>query len=189
MVSLIDTEKMAQEIDALRPLCDYLAVSMHWGNEYELKASAVQEKLSVFLSEHKVDLIIGHHPHVLQPMVILPRTDGGKTVCYYSLGNFASAHVTPDKNLILGGLMYLKLKKEDGKVSLEETGLIPVITHYEKDITGFKIYPLHEYEDDLAAKHWKSIGDKEMTSEYYHKIAGGLFGTALMLRNPFASIE
>jgi poly-gamma-glutamate synthesis protein (capsule biosynthesis protein) len=189
MVSLIDTEKMAREIDALRSLCDYLAVSMHWGNEYETEASAAQEKLSVFLADHKVDLIIGHHPHVLQPMVILPRADGGKTICYYSLGNFASAHVTSDKNLLLGGLMYLKLKKEDGKVSLEETGLIPVITHYEKNLTGFKIYPLHEYSDDLASKHWKRAGDKEMTRGYYHKIANGLFGAALMLRNPFTSIE
>jgi poly-gamma-glutamate synthesis protein (capsule biosynthesis protein) len=189
MVSLIDTEKMAREIDALRPLCDYLAVSMHWGNEYELASSAAQEKLSAFLADHKVDVIIGHHPHVLQPMVILPRSDGGKTICYYSLGNFVSAHVTPDKNLILGGLMYLKLKKEDGKVSLEKTGLIPVITHYEKDLTGFKIYPFHEYSEELAARHWKRTDDKEMTRAYYQKIANDLFGAALMSRNPFASIE
>ncbi|AEF80267.1 CapA family protein [Leadbettera azotonutricia] len=189
MVSLIETEKMAQEIDAIRPLCDFLAVSMHWGIEYELEASAAQEKLSAFLAEHNVDVIIGHHPHVLQPMVVLPRADGGKTICYYSLGNFASAHVTSDKNLLLGGLMYLRLKKENGTLSLEETGLIPVITHYEKDLTGFKIYPLSEYSDDLAAKHWKRAGDEEMTYEYYYKMTDGLFGTALMLRNPFASIE
>jgi poly-gamma-glutamate synthesis protein (capsule biosynthesis protein) len=162
---------------------------MHWGNEYELAASADQEKLRIFLSEHKVDIIIGHHPHVLQPMVILPRADGGETICCYSLGNFASAHVTADKNLLLGGLLYLKLKKENGKLSREEIGIIPVITHYEKNLTGFKIYPLHEYSDDMAARHWKRPGDKEMTCEYYYKLANDLFGAALILRNPFTAIE
>jgi poly-gamma-glutamate synthesis protein (capsule biosynthesis protein) len=189
MVSLIDTEKMAREINAIRPLCDFLAVSMHWGIEYELAASEAQEKLAVFLAEHKVDLIIGHHPHVLQPMAILPRPDGGKTICYYSLGNFTAAHVTPDKNILLGGLMYVKLKKESEKTSLEDAALIPIITHYEKNFTGFKIYPLHEYSEGLAAKHGKKAEDKDMAYDYFYKTANGIFGAALLNRNPFASIE
>jgi poly-gamma-glutamate synthesis protein (capsule biosynthesis protein) len=186
LVSLADTDKMAEEIDKLRESCDFLVVSMHWGNEYEQKPSAAQEKLAAFLAGRKVDLVIGHHPHVLQPMTKIRRPDGGDMVVYYSLGNFASAHAMPDKPVLMGGLMYIKLKKIGQSIQIESHALIPLINHYEKNFTGFKIYPLGEYTEELAEKHWKRAGDSGMKREYFLKAAEDLFGKNLMLRNPFA---
>ena len=83
LVSLADIEIMEKEIDALRPLCDFLVVSMHWGEEYQYDYSKNQEKLAAFLAEHNVDLVIGHHPHVIQPVEYIARPDGGNMLCFY----------------------------------------------------------------------------------------------------------
>jgi poly-gamma-glutamate synthesis protein (capsule biosynthesis protein) len=186
IVSIIEQAKMAAEIKALRPLCDYLVVSMHWGEEYQPDYNKEQEKLAAFLAEQQVDLVIGHHPHVLEPLVIMKRSDGGAMPVFYSLGNFISAQTLPLKDVLLGGLMYVRLKKIDEEISIEEIGLIPVITHFDASLSGFSIYPLHEYTEELAAKHWKRRrGDSEMTSDYFIKKAGEMFGPALILENPF----
>jgi len=181
LVSLAEQKKMAAEIDTLRPLCDYLVVSMHWGDEYRLDYSKKQEKLAAFLAEHRVDLVIGHHPHVLQPLVIMKRPDGGYMTIFYSLGNFLSAHAQPVKEALLGGIMYVRLKKAGETINAEETGLIPIITHYNAQLSDFHIYPLQEYTEELAAKHWKRTDDREMTLDYFVHKARDLFGSALIL--------
>ncbi|MDR2151770.1 MAG: CapA family protein, partial [Helicobacteraceae bacterium] len=76
LVSLIDVKTMAKEIDELRALCDFLIVSMHWGEEYKHIPVKTQEKLAQFLADRKVDLVIGHHPHVLQTARWIEREDG-----------------------------------------------------------------------------------------------------------------
>jgi len=185
LVSLAERGKMAAEIRALRPLCDYLVVSMHWGEEYRLDYNREQERFAAFLADHRVDLVIGHHSHVLEPLVIMKRSDGGSMPVFYSLGNFLSAHAMPVKEALLGGLMYVKLKKIDKEISIEKIGIIPIITHYDANLSGFTIYPLHEYTEDLAAKHWKRSSDSEMTAAYFIKKARDMFGPALILGNPF----
>jgi poly-gamma-glutamate synthesis protein (capsule biosynthesis protein) len=186
IVSIIEQAKMAAEIKALRPLCDYLVVSMHWGEEYRLNYNKEQDKYAAFLAEQQVDLVIGHHPHVLEPLMIIKRSDGGVMPVFYSLGNFISAQTLPLKEVLLGGLMYARLKKIEETISIEEIGLIPVVTHFDAGMSGFTIYPLHEYTEDLAAKHWKRRrGDSEMTAGYFFKKARDMFGTALIMENPF----
>jgi poly-gamma-glutamate synthesis protein (capsule biosynthesis protein) len=186
IVSMIELEKMTAEIKALRPLCDYLVVSMHWGEEYRLSYTKEQERLAAFLAEQKVDLVIGHHPHVIEPMAIIRRSDGGSMPVFYSLGNFLSAHLTPIRETLLGGIMYVRLKKTKETISVEETGLIPVITHYDTSLKDFSVYPLHEYTEELAAKHWnRRKGDNKVTQAYFLKMAGDMFGPALLQKNPF----
>jgi len=185
LVSLAEPETMAAEISALRPLCDYLAVSIHWGEEYSEDANTYQEELAGFFADHSVDLVIGHHPHVLGPIDILNRSDGKNTVVFYSLGNFLSAHVSPIKEVFLGGLMYVKLKKTGDTVETEEIGLIPVITHYDFNRTVFGIYPLSEYSEELAEKHWRRFRDSELTHEFFIKKARDRYGSRLILDNPF----
>jgi poly-gamma-glutamate synthesis protein (capsule biosynthesis protein) len=133
-----------------------------------------------------VDLVIGHHPHVIEPMAVIRRSDGGSMPVFYSLGNFLSAHLTPIKETLLGGIMYVRLKKTGKKISVEETGLIPVITHYDASLKDISVYPLHEYTEELAAKHWnRRRGDNNVTAAYFLKIAHDVFGPALLNENPF----
>jgi poly-gamma-glutamate synthesis protein (capsule biosynthesis protein) len=183
LVSLINTEKMTAEINVLRPLCDFLIVSMHWGEEYLLiEPDAYQKRLAVFLSEQNVDLIIGHHPHVLQRVETLPRSDGGKTLCFYSLGNFVSHQ--REKERILGGIMLVTFTKEGDELSITNSGLIPVICHFEQGYRNTKVYPIYNYTEELFGKHLLKLWDKDINFNFFHSVLRRL-DTKIIMYNPF----
>lgn len=189
LVSLIDTEIMAREIDALRPLCDVLVVSMHWGEEYLSVPSDAQKKLAAFLAEHQVDLVIGHHPHVIQPIEYIARPDGKSMLCFYSLGNLISAQARLPT--LLGALAFIRIEKipagpgeTAAHIDFMEAGAIPVVTHYEKNYTNFRIYPLYTYTDELAAKHRVNQQKKELTMDYLTSLASAELGGKEILAMP-----
>ena len=194
LVSLINTEIMAKEIDALRPLCDFLVVSMHWGEEYQSGYNKDQETLAAFLAEHRVDLVIGHHPHVIQPVEYILRPDGAFMLCFYSLGNLISAQ--SQSPTLLGALAYIRIKRIPGpageasdSIVFAEAGAIPLVTHYEKDHTGFKVWPLYAYTAELLEKHWKnqekSATAAELTMEYLNGLAAKVLGDKEIRKSPF----
>ena len=150
-IALIDETKIQNDLAAIRPECDYLIVSMHWGNEYQTTESSYQNELAQLLCDGGADLIIGTHPHVLQPMKWLEREDGHKTLCAYSLGNFVSNQ--HKRATMLGGILEVELLfEEDGTLKeIASAGVIPTVTHYKKGY--YTIYQLSEYTDELAAEH------------------------------------
>jgi poly-gamma-glutamate synthesis protein (capsule biosynthesis protein) len=176
LVSLIDKNITAREIDALRPLCDYLIVSMHWGDEYDHTPTKRQEELAAFLAERRVDLVIGHHPHVLQEMRLVKRPDGGEMLVYFSLGNFVSAQNRLPT--LLGGMARITLVKQDGAVRFTKAALEPLITHYERGYTGFRVYRLGDYTEALAARHGSGVMDLNAL----RTLAGALYGGPLRER-------
>ena len=85
-VNRIDTLRMADDLGAIcRDSVDCVVVCIHWGNEYERHENATQRRLAGFLRRHGADLVVGHHPHVVQPY----EADSTHVVLY-SLGNFIS---------------------------------------------------------------------------------------------------
>lgn len=187
LVSMVNKEKMAEEISALRPLCDFLIVSMHWGDEYRLiEPNNYQKDLALFLAERNVDLIIGHHPHVLQYFEALSRPDGKETLCFYSLGNFASNQ--RGKERLLGALMLVTFVKEDTPqsqpaLSIIDSGLLPVVTHYDRGLVNTKIYPLYLYTDDLLKKHG-NLGAEKDIMDFFHSVVNSL-RIRLIMEDPF----
>lgn len=183
LVALINKEVMEREISELRPHCDILVVSMHWGNEFMHTVSKEQKELAAFLAEQKVDIIIGHHPHVTEPMDVLTRPDGGKLTVYYSLGDLLShtqSDFTPDT--ITGALAYMTIAKtttnDIASSVVESAGVIPVVCHYNYDRNiPFTAYPLWDYTNDLASKHYK----KNMTLDYLYKVARTVFEPARII--------
>ncbi len=97
-VSLIDRKAMAQEIKLAREKgAELVCVCVHWGIEYQLTEHPSQRSLADFLVEQGVDMIIGGHPHVIQPMKVVQNPATGKnTLVVYSLGNFISNMKTGD---------------------------------------------------------------------------------------------
>jgi poly-gamma-glutamate synthesis protein (capsule biosynthesis protein) len=184
LAALINESVMEKEIKNLRPLCDFLVVSMHWGTEYQHNISGEQRRLGRFLADNQVDLIIGHHPHVLEPYEFLDRPDGQKTLCFYSLGNFISAQTSGPTQL--GGLAYVKIKQHDNKIIFEEAGLIPVVNHYENGLSGFRVYPLYRYTEDLAKKHLLQLRGISMDAPSLKALAEEIIpGGNILLKNPF----
>ena len=178
LVSLINRKKMEEDITALRPLCDFLIVSMHWGDEYSGEPTPYQTGLAAFLAQHNVDLVIGHHPHVLQRFESLPRPDGKNTLCFYSLGNFA-AHQR-QKERILGAMMHVTFIKEGEELSIVDPALIPVVCHFDSNYSGTKVYPLYSYTEELLKNHRSRASDNTLTIDYFHSAVKGLHTKIIM---------
>ena len=108
--------KAANDIAKVRDLVDVVIVAMHWGTEYSLGISSSQEYIANYLAGLGVDLIIGSHPHVVEPVEYI---SNGKTFVIYSLGNFISAQVGIDR--LTGLMMEVTIKKVvdvDGKITV-----------------------------------------------------------------------
>jgi poly-gamma-glutamate synthesis protein (capsule biosynthesis protein) len=85
----LDAGPAAAEVRALRAQSDAVVVSLHWGDEYSRQPTARHRRIAEDLVAAGADLVIGHHPHVLQPMELV-EAGGRKGVVAYSLGNFIS---------------------------------------------------------------------------------------------------
>lgn len=173
-IALIDETKIQNDLAAIRPECDYLIVSMHWGNEYQTTESSYQNELAQLLCDGGADLIIGTHPHVLQPMKWLEGEDGHKTLCAYSLGNFVSNQ--HKRATMLGGILEVELLfEEDGTLKeIASAGVIPTVTHYKKG--HYTIYPLHEYTDELASEHGMQGYETPFNMTYLAELSNNILG-------------
>lgn len=112
-VALIDKDKIANEIVKTRNAgAELIVVCMHWGVEYVLTENGEQRQLADFLIDQDVDMIIGGHPHVIQPMKIVINEKTGKRVpVIYSLGNFISNMNTKDTRG--GALVRCRIERDD----------------------------------------------------------------------------
>lgn len=131
-VRAFDPEVAAEAVRALRPKVDALVVSVHWGNEYQRRPSPRQVAGAEALVAAGADLVLGHHPHVLQP-VLWVEAGGRKGLVAYSLGNFISnqdrtypapGHGPADGDSRDGALLEVRFLKEAGA-----THLVAATTH------------------------------------------------------------
>ena len=123
VVDYINRDRIAADIARARQLqADVICVCMHWGIEYKMLPVEAQHSLADFLVEQGVDLIIGSHPHVVEPMEIRHSDKWNKDVLVvYSLGNFISNQNGTDSR---GGALVKATLNRDylGKVRLESAG-------------------------------------------------------------------
>lgn len=83
-----DMEKQIADMKA--DGAEAIVLYIHWGNEYETKANAFQTQMANTLCEMGVDVIVGGHPHKIQPVELITAENGNRTVCLYSMGNILS---------------------------------------------------------------------------------------------------
>lgn len=97
VVDYISREQMKSDISKARDKgAELVCVAVHWGEEYKMLPNASQRSLADFLLAQGVDLVIGGHPHVIQPMELRANPEGGRQLLVYSLGNFISNMRTRD---------------------------------------------------------------------------------------------
>ncbi len=129
-VNLIDKDLIKEHLSlAKEQNVDVICVSMHWGTEYRLTQNSTQEDLADFLFENGVDIILGSHPHVLEPMEKRTITlDDGTTkdgFVIYSLGNFVSGQIYANtKSTVILDIQITKNSK--GKISIDNVNYTPV---------------------------------------------------------------
>lgn len=177
VIPLAEDEVIDRQTKAARKLADCVIVSIHWGVEDAFTPNATQKRQAQLMADNGVDVIIGHHPHVLQPLTWLERADGGRTLCMYSLGNFLSGMMY-SRNMV-GGILGFTVTKTPVDVSIDDVSFIPTVCQYNNRIRGFKIYPFSQYTEELEKAHgahkfdsgmsmksMRSIIDKAIPNEY-----------------------
>ena len=148
-----DEAMLKERIAAAKEISDVVVMNIHWGNEYTNVPTDRQRYLAQFLADCGVDLIIGHHPHVIQPVEWIQAEDGRKVLCAFSLGNFISAQDRWPR--MLGGILDVTFEQteKDGEVTIKSVTFVPIVTHYDAGFTNNRLYPLSEYTEELAQSH------------------------------------
>lgn len=138
-------------------------VFLHWGTSYSLKASDAQKRIAQQLCNMGVDVIVGTHPHVVQPIELLTSTSDPKhqTVCLYSLGNavsnqrFGSVRRISTAHTEDGVFFSFTFSKySDGSVYLTDASLLPLWMEMRPQLQrSYNIIPL----DDTLREQWQSL--------------------------------
>ena len=169
-------EKAANDIAKVRDLVDVVIVAMHWGTEYSLGVSSSQEYIANYLSSLGVDLIIGSHPHVVEPVEYI---NDGRTFVIYSLGNFISAQVGMDR--LTGLMMEVTIKKtvnvdDTVTISIENPKAELTYTHTD-NYTNFRVYPYAKLDNTLLPNYMSYYEYyKGIVSSRYPELVWGLSG-------------
>jgi poly-gamma-glutamate synthesis protein (capsule biosynthesis protein) len=145
IVNLIDTVQIAADLaEAVARKPHYIIAIMHWGLEYQLTENAEQRKITQFLLKNGADMIIGAHPHVVQPIkkeqIKLGNGQNKEAVVVYSLDNFISNQRQPNTD---GGILFqVDLLKTKGspEVRVGQHGFIPLWRYIHKPATGKATY-------------------------------------------------
>ena len=159
LVNVYTKSMLKQDIQELRPKVDLLIVSMHWGIEYDFNPSKEQKELAHLLASLGVDIVIGNHPHVIQPIEWI-----GKTLVIYSLGNFISAQKDTKKRI--GMLAGIDIIKKNNTIELKNLRAELIYTYYNAQMRDFKIYPFKKINDKILPN------SKEIYKKYLNIISG-----------------
>lgn len=164
IVNLIDRKKILEDIEiAKRMNPDIIVANMHWGVEYVLKQNKEQTDLANFLIENGVRLVIGGHPHVVQPIDIRRENDSIESVIVYSLGNFVSGMKAVNTD---GGMMVrIDLRKdENGNVHIDRCNYSLVWVHkpIEASKQKFQLIPVSEYNNEEGRENLGKLAFSKM---------------------------
>lgn len=164
-VNLISDENILKQLSLAKELNpDMICVSMHWGIEYQTSPNDEQKRLADLLFQNGADIIIGNHPHVLQPMEKRQITLGDGSVkdgfIVYSLGNFlADQNKTYTRD---SAILNLNITKSaEGKISINSATYIPIYTYKNtsKSSKKFKILNIKNTIASFEAGYDTSIGN------------------------------
>ena len=158
-INLIDKDLIKKHIEtAKNQNADMIVACMHWGTEYQTKQNSEQEELADFLFQNGVNVIIGNHPHVIQPMEKRTVTlEDGSTrdgFVVYALGNFICDQnaVNTRDSIILN----LKITKHtDGSITIDNYDYVPIYMYKDTSVSKHKMKILdinktiYNYENNL----------------------------------------
>ena len=151
-------ETVKKDVERVRDKVDVLIVAMHWGVEYTHTPTKYQKDAAEFLASLGVDIVIGTHPHVVQPVEWID-----DTIVFYSLGNFISAQEQSDNyNKMVGLMSSLDITKtvkgDDVDIKIDNINNELIFTYYQ-GYRNFKVIPFSEINSTYLPTY-ESVYDK-----------------------------
>lgn len=130
MVHLLENEdKIRNDIEQARADSDFVIVFAHWGTENSEQIDTAQKKWTQIFLESKADVVIGTHPHILQPYEMLTDEEGHNMLVYYSLGNYISAQ--SEKVCSKGGMARFTIALTQEGYQITEYDLQPLVIRWD----------------------------------------------------------
>lgn len=148
-VRMLSEEQIAADVEAARAEgAEAIVACPHWGTEYLEGPDDDQRHWAQVLADAGADVIIGGHPHVLQPFETVTSADGRTVPVFWSVGNFVSGQQRMDT--MVGGMARATLSFEGGTCHVSSCSLAPVITN-RAGVSPLSTYLLADYTEDQAA--------------------------------------
>lgn len=191
-VNLLDEEKVTEDIAKAKEQADFIVVCPHWGTEYQLTASREQERWTQIFLENGVDLVIGTHPHVIEPVVWMTRDGNAEKasenqgadgmLVYYSLGNFVNWTASSGDgiaNRMVGGMAEITIGMDErGEAFILEYDIEPLVTHLAEGTNGVTTCFLSDYTEELAAENAIIAQDSAFSKEYCVELCEEVWGSS-----------
>ena len=172
--NVYSNEKAYLDISAVKDRADVIIVAMHWGEEYNLDITEEQREIANYLSSLGVNIIIGTHPHVVEPVEYI---NNGDTLVIYSLGNFISGQIGLDR--LTGLMMEVTIKKmvdDDDSVHISIVDPKAELV-YTTAPPNIRVYPYSELNDDILLNYQYHYDKyKKIVGEYLPELEWGLTG-------------
>ncbi|MBR4832605.1 MAG: CapA family protein [Butyrivibrio sp.] len=188
-VSELNKDRVVAQLDLAEKEADFTIVCPHWGTEYNLGISGEQKKWAQLFRDHGADLVIGTHPHVIEPVEFYEDEDkenitnnhgGGDMPVYYSLGNFVnwtSGTGAGTADRMVGGIAEITVsRKGNGEVSVDDFDVKNIVCHVSYGDKNIRVYPLDEYTSDLASENEIIKQDSSFSKEYCEKLCKEVYG-------------
>lgn len=166
-VNLLSRDRVREDVKKAKKKADFIVVCPHWGTEYYTGIDYMQKAWTKYFLSLGVNLVIGTHPHVIEPVQWKKDKKGHKMLVYYSLGNFMNSTVNRGPNTgkqFCSGMAKVTLQRQaDGSVEIARAGFVPLITHWPKEGGEITTYKLSSYSKKLYEKSRVSDRDSKFT--------------------------
>ena len=154
-----DENQIIEDLKYAKENSDFVIAFVHWGNEYQFEPSSRQRTQAKVFAENGADIVIGTHPHVIQPVEYI-----GDVPIVYSLGNFMSSQL--DKYNMVGGMISFDVVLAGGETFIEKLAFTPTVTYYGAGYRNFNVYTIEGYrKSGKEASHMLGV-----TSDYVDKL-------------------
>lgn len=164
-----DEAKMRSDVERARQVADVVLVYMHWGEEYTNGASDEQRAIAQVCADIGVDVVIGSHAHVIQPVEWVSRSGGGKMLCAYGLGDFVSGYQN-SPNCILSGMLscdFVRVGEDEqdgedvgpGGIAVRNVVWHPLVEHMAGNTDVVRFVKGYSADDANANELLSSVGD------------------------------
>ena len=175
----VSEKRIIADIQKAEELADFTIVCPHWGTEYKLTVSSTQKYWTEIFLENGVDLVMGAHPHVIEPIEWVKDDKGNQMLVYYSLGNYVngtSSEGSGVTNRMVGGIADVTIgRNEAGEVVILENSVEPIVCHIGKG-DAYTVYFLKDYTEELAKENRILKQDPEFSKALCDKLVNQVWG-------------